>query len=49
MLLSSEEEASASRRRVPTDATVVAGTAIGLMAYTALMTFLALLAAGMRL
>jgi hypothetical protein len=49
MLLSSEEEASASRRRVPTDATIVVGTAIGLMAYTALMTFLALLAAGMRL
>lgn len=49
MLLSSEEEASAGRRRVPTDATVVVSTAIGLMAYTALMTFLALLAAGMRL
>jgi tetrahydromethanopterin S-methyltransferase subunit G len=49
MLLSSEEEASASRRRVTRRVGTVVGMVVGLVAYTALMMFLALLAAGMRL
>ena len=46
--LSPEEEATASRRRVWKIIGVAAGTVVGLVVYTALMTFLALLAAGMR-
>ena len=49
MPLSPDEEASAGRRRVFKKAGIVVGAAVGLVAYTALMTFLALLAAGMRL
>jgi Zn-dependent protease len=47
--LSPEEEASAGRRRATRKVGTVIGTVVGLVAYTALMTFLALLAAGMRL
>ena len=45
---SPEEEATASRRRVWKIVGIVAGAVAGFVAYTALMTFLALLAAGMR-
>ena len=47
--LSPEEEASAGRRRVFKVVGIVIGAVVGLAVYTALMTFLALLAAGMRL
>jgi Zn-dependent protease len=46
--LSPEEEAAASRRRVWKIVGISVGVVVGLVAYTALMTFLALLAAGMR-
>jgi Zn-dependent protease len=46
---SPEEEASASRRRVLKIVGVAVGVLVGVIAYMALMMFLALLAAGMRL
>ena len=47
MPLSPDEEASAARRRVFRIVGIVIGAAVGLAAYMALMTFLALLAVGM--
>jgi len=47
--LSPEEEATATRRRVWKIVGIAAGVIVGLVAYTALMTFLALLAAGMKI
>ena len=47
--LSPEEEASTNHRRVLKIVGIVIGVFIGVIAYMALMTFLALLAAGMRL
>jgi len=46
--LSPDEEASAGRRRVFKIVGIVASSAVGLVAYMVLMTFLALWAAGMR-
>lgn len=48
-LLSPEEEATTRRRRVFKIVGIAVGAVVGLIAYTALMTFLALLAAGMRI